>query len=123
MAKTALELSPKEWKQFSLPQRPITPEVKKRWEKAWELIPKLAKFLREEFGATQIKVFGLAIDVDYFSMESDIDLAAWDIPSSKYFAAVLAVDEFNPDFKVDLVRPKICRPRLLEKIEQEGIDV
>jgi hypothetical protein len=34
MAKTALELNPEEWKQFSLPDRPVTPAVKARWEKA-----------------------------------------------------------------------------------------
>ena len=61
MAKTALELSAEELKQFSLPQRSITPEIKARWEQAWELIPKLAKLLREEYGAEKIQVFGSAI--------------------------------------------------------------
>ena len=123
MAKTALELSSEEWKRYSPQARTTTPETRARWKRAWELIPQLAELLREEFGATTVKVFGSAINVDYFSLDSDIDLAAWDIPIDKYFLAVLAVDEFNPDFKVDLVEPAICRPKLLQNIEEEGIEV
>ena len=123
MAKTALELSPKEWQEYILPQRSLTPEAKARWERAWQLIPRLANLLRQEFGATQIKVFGSAINVDYFSEASDIDLAAWDIPKAQYFAAVLAVDEFDSGFKVDLVDPTLCRLKLRKKIEDEGIAV
>ena len=66
MTKTALELSPLEWKKYSLPQRSVDPEVNVRWKEAWRLIPELAKLLREEFGATQILVFGSAVNADYF---------------------------------------------------------
>lgn len=123
MNKTALELSPEEWKKYVLPQRTVKPEVKAHWEKAWNLIPKLVRQLREEFGATKVKVFGSAIKIEYFSMESDIDLAAWNIPPTRYFTAALAVSEFDPDFEVDLVDPTLCSPKLLKKIEEEGIDV
>jgi uncharacterized protein len=88
MVKTALELSPTEWKQYPLPQQSITPEVQARWNKAWELIPELARMLRDEFGATKIKVFGSAISVDYFSDGSDIDIAAWDIPIAQYLSSM-----------------------------------
>jgi uncharacterized protein len=123
MTKTALELSPAEWKQYSLPQQSITPEVQARWNKAWELIPELARMLRDEFGATKINVFGSAISVDYFSDESDIDIAAWDIPIAQYLSAVLAVNEFHDDFKVDLLDPSLCRLVLRQKIEKEGIEM
>ena len=43
MPKTALELSPLEWKQYSLPQRSVGPEVSVRWEEAWRLIPEVGK--------------------------------------------------------------------------------
>ena len=108
MTKTALELSSEEWKTSSLPKRSATPEVKVRWGRAWELIPELAKLLREEFGATKIKVFGSALQVDYFSLDSDIDLAAWDIPSDLYFQAASKVDEFSDLFRVDLVADFSC---------------
>jgi uncharacterized protein len=79
--------------------------------------------LREEFGATKIKVFGSAVSADYFSEESDIDIAAWDIPIAQYLSAVLAVNEFHDDFKVDLLDPSLCRMVLRQKIEKEGIEV
>jgi uncharacterized protein len=123
MVKTALELSPTEWKQYSLPQRSVTPEVQARWNEAWQLIPELARMLREEFGATKIKVFGSAVNVDYFSEESDIDIAAWDIPIAQYLSAVLAVNEFHDNFTVDLLDPNLCRMVLRQKIEKEGIEV
>ncbi|ESA35045.1 dna polymerase iii subunit beta [Leptolyngbya sp. Heron Island J] len=122
MAKTALELSPEEWKQFSLPQRSITPEIKARWEQAWELIPKLAKLLREEYKAEKVQVFGSAIKLEYFSMTSDIDLAVWGMPANQYFLAATAAAEFDEAFSVDVVDVKSCRPSLLEVIETEGIN-
>ncbi|MEM8810712.1 MAG: nucleotidyltransferase domain-containing protein [Cyanobacteria bacterium P01_G01_bin.38] len=123
MAKTALELSPEEWKKYSLPKRVVPPELQAHWDKAWKLIPELAELLRKDFGAKRIRVFGSAVKIDYFSVESDIDLAAWDIPVDKYFKAILAVDEYNPDFRVDLVDPSFCSERLLKRIEEQGIDV
>ena len=93
------------------------------WKEAWRLIPKLARLLREEFGATQILVFGSAVNADYFSEESDIDIAAWGIPIAQYLSAVLAVNEFHHDFKVDLLDPTLCRLTLRERIEVEGIEV
>ena len=123
MPKTALELSPLEWKNYSLPQRSVDPEVSVHWEEAWRLIPELARLLREEFGATQILVFGSAVSADYFSEESDIDIAALGIPIAQYLSAVLAVNEFHHDFKVDLLDPTLCRLTLRERIEAEGIEV
>lgn len=123
MAKTALELSPEDWKQFSLPKRSVTPEIKARWEKAWELIPKLSKLLRDEYGAEKVQVFGSAIKLEYFSITSDIDLAVWGIPANRYFLAATAADEFDEAFSVDVVDVRFCRLSLLKVIEAEGIDV
>lgn len=123
MAKTALELSPEEWKQFSLPQRSITPEIKARWEQAWDLIPKLATLLREEYGAKQVQVFGSAIKLEYFSMTSDIDLAVWGMPANQYFLAATAADELDEAFSVDVVDIRFCRSSLLDVIKAEGINV
>ncbi|NEZ54951.1 nucleotidyltransferase family protein [Adonisia turfae] len=123
MAKTALELTPEEWKQYTVPKRQVSAEVIARWEKAWELIPELTALLRNRFGATQVKVFGSAIKADYFSLDSDIDLVAWGIPSEQYYDAFLAVMDYSEEFKVDLVNPGTCRPWIMESIEEEGIEV
>ena len=88
MAKTALELTPEEWKRYTVPKRQVSAEVMQRWEKAWKLIPKLTTLLRDRFSATQIKVFGSAIKVDYYSLDSVIDLATWEIHKGKYYEAL-----------------------------------
>jgi len=123
MTKTALELSPLEWKKYSLPQQSVEPEVRVRWKEAWRLIPELARLLREEFGATQLLVFGSAVNADYFSEKSDIDIAAWGIPIAQYLSAVLTVNEFHDDFKVDLLDPIFCCSTLQKRIEEEGVEV
>ena len=71
MAKTALELSQEEWKQLSLPQQSITPEIIERCVQAWELMPKFAKLLREEHGAEKVQIFGSAIK------------ASWEMPAKR----------------------------------------
>lgn len=123
MAKTALELTRKEWNQYTVPKRQVSTEVMARWEKAWELIPELTTLLRDRFGATEIKVFGSAIKADYFALDSDIDLAVWGIPKGQYYDAFLAVMDYNEEFQVDLVNPDTCRPWILESIDEEGITV
>ena len=94
-----------------------------RWKEAWRLIPELARLLREEFGATQLLVFGSAVNADYFSEKSDIDIAAWGIPIAQYLSAVLTVNEFHDDFKVDLLDPIFCCSTLQKRIEEEGVEV
>ena len=123
MAKTALELTPEEWKRYTVPKRQVSAEVISRWEQAWELIPELTALLRNRFGATQIKVFGSAIKADYFSLDSDIDLAAWGISNGQYYDAFRAVMDYSEDFKVDLVNPDTCHTWILESIDEEGIEV
>ena len=95
MAKTALELTPEEWKQYKLPKKVVTPEIKERWEKAWKLIPKLATLLRDKYGANQVKVFGSAIKVEYYWPDSDIDLAVWGLKPGTYYDAAAAVDDLS----------------------------
>lgn len=123
MAKTALELTPEEWKQYTLPKKVVTPEIRERWEKAWKLIPKLATMLRDQYGATQVKVFGSAIKVEYYWPDSDIDLAVWGLKPGTHYDAAAAVDEYSDEFKVDLVTPNSCRPGLKKAIEREAIDI
>ena len=109
--------------EYSLPQRSVDPAVRVHWKEAWRLIPELARLLREEFGAAQILVLGSAVNADYLSGESDIDVAAWGIPIAQYLSAVLAVNEFHDDFKVDLLDPIFCCSTLQKRIEEEGVEV
>lgn len=123
MAKTALDLTPEEWKRYDPTQNLGKFHDPDRWERAWQLVPQLATLLREQFGATRVMVFGSLTRPDSYTRWSDIDLAAWGIPPERYYAAVGAVIDFSPEFDVDLVDPDCCRPSIRRSIEEKGIEV
>ena len=92
MGRTALELSPQEWKAY----RPATTyqetaEVAARKERAWKLAREASHLLKERFDAERVVVFGSLAQETGFTPWSDIDLAAWGIPPQRYYAAVAAV--------------------------------
>jgi uncharacterized protein len=125
MAKTALELTPEELRQYDPTQnlaKSLNPE---RWEKAWELVPQLAAILREQFGATRVVVFGSLTRKESYTHWSGINLAAWDISPGKFYSAMGTLMDASPDFKIDLVDPAddSCPEPIKRVIEQKGIDV
>lgn len=123
MVKTALDLSPRELNCYKPSQAGTEVQNPERWHRAWQLVPKLARLLRQQFGATRIRVFGSLSDRQRFSSWSDIDLAVWDIPASKFYQAVAAVTGTSQEFKVDLIDIADCSPRLRQTIEETGIEI
>ncbi len=127
MAKTALELSPEEWKTY----RPDTiaaqrsederKAIRQRRQKAIRLARRAAKLLREEFVAERVMLFGSLAHRGWFTRWSDIDLAAWGIPPEKFYAAVAAMTAMSETFRIDLVDPEACSPKMKEAILREGI--
>jgi uncharacterized protein len=102
-------------------QRALNPD---RWESAWKLVPQLATQLKQTFGATRVMVFGSLTDRTCYTHWSDIDLAAWDIPPAQFYAAIFALNDLSPNFKVDLVDPQRCHSESIKQaIQREGIEV
>jgi predicted nucleotidyltransferase len=123
MAKTALELTPEEWKQYHPGRiRPPTwpPKVRAR---AWEQARQAARVLRERFGATRVVVFGSLAHNLWYSERSDIDIAVWGIAPEDFFQAVADVNTVGVDFDINLVDPAIARPHIVKTIRREGVDV
>ena len=123
MAKTVLDLTTEELRSYQPGREPNVLEVTKRWEQGWETARRAARLLREEFGATRVVAFGSLIHRDWFTPWSDIDLAAWGIPAEQFYRAVAAVTSISPDFEVNLVDPKDCRPAVRKVFEREGLDL
>jgi uncharacterized protein len=94
--------------------------VAQRQEKAWKLARTAASLLKEEFGATQVAVFGSLVHPQLFHRRSDVDLAVWGIDESEYYRAVSQLLSLDPDISFDLVEVAHASPRLREKIEREG---
>ncbi len=126
MSMTALDLSPEELKKY----RPLdaikkrrakfSAEIASRRRRAMSAARKAAKLLKEEFGATEVILFGSLARRVGFTGWSDIDLASRGIPSEKFLKAMDTVLYLSPEFKIDLVELETCPPHLLKNIEAEG---
>ncbi len=123
MARTALELSPEEWRAYDprLRRRRISDPVRRR--EAWEAARQAARLLRESFGATRVAVFGSLARSESFYEWSDIDLAVWGAPAEQFYEAAGAVAAVHPDIPFDLVDADRCPESLREQIEKEAIDL
>jgi predicted nucleotidyltransferase len=98
-------------------------KVKTRREKAWKLARKAARLLREQFQARRVAVFGSLLYETRFTRWSDVDIAAWGIPSDQTFRAIGAVMDLDPSFEINLVDVNTCSSTLLSAIEQEAVDL
>ena len=128
MSKTALELTQEEWQAYQPAKaQGASAEddsvVTSRRQQAWQLARQAAKLLRERFEARRVVLFGSLAYEGGFPRWSDIDLAAWGIPSERFYAAVAAVTGLSPDFKVDLIDPDTCRPGLRVAIDRDGVEL
>ena len=95
-------------------------ELALRKELARQVVHRAAALLREQFGATQVMVFGSLVHGYWFSRTSDIDLAAWGLQADDYFVAVAKLQDISSEFGVDLVAMERCKPELREIILREG---
>ena len=129
MAKTVLDLTPDERHEYRpmafLEHREMEDDdvLALRRREAWDIAKKAAELLRKKFGAGKVLVFGSLTDEKWFGPWSDIDLAAWNIPPEKFYAAVAAVTGLSSSLGVDLVDIGDCRPKLRQVIEKEGIEI
>jgi predicted nucleotidyltransferase len=80
-----------------------------------------ARLLVAEFGATRVVLFGSLAHGRWFSMTSDIDLAAWGLGADAHLLAMARLEDLAGGLPVDLVRSEHCPARLLTVIEAEGV--
>lgn len=124
--RTAKDLSPEELAEY---RRRLDQHFQNRkvdealLQRAWHTAHKVAAMLYEDFGATQVAVFGSLAGQDWFSKASDIDIVAWGIPSDTYFRAVAETIGFSREFKIDLVRFENCKGRFRERVQKQAIPI
>lgn len=92
-------------------------------QRAWQTAHRVAAMLYEDFGATQVAVFGSLAEQDWFSKESDIDIVAWRIPSDKYFRAVAQTIGFSEEFRIDLVSFENCKGHFRERVQSQTVPI
>ena len=87
---------------------------------AWDTARQAAQLLRETFKADEVILFGSLAHGDWFTLSSDIDLAASGIAAEHYLSAVAQLQDLSPLFNIDLVDLNRCKPELLLSIQKEG---
>ena len=124
--RTAKDLSPEELAEYSrrLDQHFKNKKVDEALlQRAWQTAHRVAAMLYEDFGATQVVVFGSLAKSDAFSQWSDIDIAVWGIPADKYFRAVWEAEDISRLFEVDLVDFESCTTLFRERIESQAVRI
>ena len=124
--RTLKDLSPEEIKEYRkrldqhLQNRKIDEALLQR---AWHTAYKIASMLYDEFGATQVAVFGSLAQQNWFSEWSDIDIAVWGLSSDQYLRAVSETIGFSQEFKIDLVKYENCNGLFLERVEKQALPI
>ena len=124
--RTTKDLTPEEIKEYRkrldqhLQNRKIDEALLQR---AWHTAHKIAAMLYEDFGATQVAVFGSLAQQNWFSEWSDIDIVVWGLSSDQYLSAVSEIIGFCKEFKIDLVKFENCKGLFLERIEKQAIPI
>jgi predicted nucleotidyltransferase len=107
------------------------PQIRQQWlderdswatrrQTAWADAQKISAYLRTQFGATQVLVFGSLIDTGLFDGHSDIDIAVRGIPAPQFFQAVTEIMSVSQTFSVDLIDLDTCSETLRQIILRDG---
>ncbi len=122
--RTTKDLSPEELEKYSkrldlhLQNRKVDEALLQR---AWHTAHKIAAMLYDDFGASQVAVFGSLAQQNWFSERSDIDIVVWGLSPDQYLSAVSETIGFSEKFKIDLVKYENCKGLFLERIEKQAI--
>lgn len=124
--RTTKDLSPEELKEYRLR---LDAQFQKRkvdealLQRAWHTAHRIAAMLYNDFGATQVAVFGSLAGQDWFSKWSDIDIAVWGVSDDEYFLAVSKAMDISGLFKVDLVDFESSKGLFRERIQSQLIPI
>ena len=92
-------------------------------ERAWQVAYEIATLLYDEFGATQVAVFGSLAEPISFTKSSDIDIAVWGLSDKTHSTAYWKVKDIDTGFKIDLINFDITKGIFQERIQQQAIIV
>ncbi|MDE0315121.1 MAG: hypothetical protein OXM61_09480 [Candidatus Poribacteria bacterium] len=92
-------------------------------EHAWQVVYEIATLLYDEFGATQVAVFGSLAEPISFTKSSDIDIAVWGLSDKTHSTAYWKVKDIDTGFKIDLINFDTTKGLFRERIQQQTIPI
>ena len=90
-------------------------------ERAWQVVYEIATLLYDEFGATQVAIFGSLAEPIGFTKSSDIDIAVWGLSDKTHSKANLKIWDIDTGFKIDLINFDMTKGLFQERILQKAI--
>lgn len=91
--------------------------------RAWDTAYQVATLLYEEFGATQVSVFGSLTEPMAFTNRSDIDIAVSGLSNDAYDKAYGKVVYFDAPFKIDFVNFDTSKGLFRERMKHQAIPI
>jgi predicted nucleotidyltransferase len=91
-----------------------------RRQKARATARRVARFLRDEYGASRVVLFGSMARGGRLGPRSDVDLAVWGLDAEDYYEAVGRVQDVDGNARVDLVRMEDASDSLRKEVRREG---
>jgi predicted nucleotidyltransferase len=92
-------------------------------ERAWQVVYEIATLLYDEFGATQVAVFGSLTEPLSFTESSDIDIAVWGLSDKTHSSAYWKVKDIDTGFKIDLINFDMMKGFFRERVKQHAIPI
>ena len=90
---------------------------------AWRDAEEVATLLYEQFGATQVSVFGSLTEPLWFMKESDIDIAVSGLSNDLYNKALSKIMDFDSAFKIDIINFDRSKGLFRERVKYQAIPI
>ena len=91
--------------------------------RAWHVAHEVATRLYEEFGATQVAVFGSLTEPMWFTNKSDIDIAVSGLSHDMYDKAYSKIMNFDSEFKIDFINFDTTKGIFRERIQHQAMPI
>ena len=91
--------------------------------RAWQAAYQVATLLYDQFGATQVAVFGSLTEPMWFTKQSDIDIAVSGLSPDEYDKAWSKIWDFDAGFKIDLINFDTSEGLFRERIKRQAIPI
>lgn len=126
---TALELTRAGWqpyieaaRQQLAPPQPTASEKQQR-EQLLVRVRQVAAILKTRFGAQRVILFGSLAEADWFTPDSDVDLAVAGLAPDVYWQAWRMAEEIIHDRPVDLIEIETAKASLVQAIQKYGLEL
>ena len=90
---------------------------------AWHAAYEVATLLYEQFGATQVAVFGSLTEPMWFTKQSDIDIAVLGLSDDVYDKARKKIMNFDSEFKIDIINLDRSKGLFRERVKHQAIPI